>query len=92
VHLDDAQLEAGVLLRDELGRPREAVAEFERSAVDYPESTLRDDAHHGAGGDPRRPGRPRPACAALGELARRFPDSKHGLERAPSLRAKLDCH
>jgi len=92
VHLDDAQLEAGVLLRDELGRPREAVAEFERVGVDYPESTLRDDAimelaaTHAVLGDRAR------ACAALGELARRFPDSKHGLERAPSLRAKLDCH
>jgi tetratricopeptide (TPR) repeat protein len=91
VHLDDAQLEAALVLRDDLRRPREAIEELGKLPAHYPDSILRDDAlvelaaTHAALGDRAR------ACAALADLRRRHPDSRHLLERAPSLRARLGC-
>jgi tetratricopeptide (TPR) repeat protein len=91
VHLDDAQLEAALVLRDDLRRPREAIEELGKLPAHYPDSLLRDDAlvelaaTHAALGDRAR------ACAALAELGAGFPDSRHLLERAPSLRARLGC-
>src|SRR5262249_8875762 len=39
VHLDEAQLELARILRDDLGRPREAVKELQILPKDYPTST-----------------------------------------------------
>jgi tetratricopeptide (TPR) repeat protein len=90
IWLDDAQLELGKVLRDELGDRKGAAAAFRRLERDYPASTLIDDATwelartlH-AGGD--KPG----TCAALGELARRFEDSRHA-EAAKALGAEAGC-
>jgi len=77
IWLDDAQLELGKILRDDLGDLRGAVAAFRRLPSDYPASILRDDAlyelavtleqmHDHAG-----------ACAVLARLAKEFADSKY---------------
>jgi tetratricopeptide (TPR) repeat protein len=77
VWLDDAQLQLGQILRDDLHDLPGALAAFRQLPRDYPASILRDDAlyelaitieatHDHAG-----------ACQALGELARAFPDSKY---------------
>jgi tetratricopeptide (TPR) repeat protein len=77
IWLDDAQLELGKILRDELHDLPGAAAAFRRLPDDYPASILRDDALYelavtlAQGGD--RAG----ACAALARLARQFPDSKY---------------
>ena len=91
VWLDDAQLELGRVLRDDLGRPGEAIAAFARLPRDYPASVLRDDAlweravTHDRMRDPAR------ACAALTELAVRHPDSRWQLTDGPALARRLAC-
>lgn len=91
VWLDDAQLELGVVLRDDLHRPREALDALAQLPRDYPASTLRDDALWQRAltfqfmGDGER------ACATLAELARRFPDSRWELDAAPARRRALGC-
>lgn len=87
-HLPAAQLELGRILRDDLHRPGEALAAFARVEKDYPTSTLVDDALFESAATPQDPAA---ACAKLAELARRFPDSKYELERAPALAARLGC-
>ena len=76
IWLDDAQLELGRVLRDQLHDPPGAIAAFERLPKDYPASTLRDDALYelavtanAAGDSPR-------ACRAIAALRKQFPDSK----------------
>jgi tetratricopeptide (TPR) repeat protein len=91
VWLDDAQLELGRVLRDDLGRPADAVAAFARLPRDYPASVLRDDAlweravTHDRMRDPAR------ACATLTELAVRHPDSRWQLTDGPALARRLAC-
>lgn len=77
IWLDDAQLELGRVLRDDLHDAAAAAAAFRRLPRDYPASVLIDDAKwelartlHGAGD---RAG----TCAAIEELVRKFPDSRH---------------
>jgi tetratricopeptide (TPR) repeat protein len=91
MHLDDAQLELARLLRDELGRPRDALAELARLPAHYPDSVLVDDAlfetaatHAGLGDLPA-------ACRALAALRTRFPESRYEVAEAPALRARLGC-
>jgi tetratricopeptide (TPR) repeat protein len=91
VHLDDAQLELALILRDDLARPRDALAELARLEKHYPDSVLRDDALYETAVTRAALGDRAGACRALADLKRRFPDSKHGLERAPALGAKLGC-
>jgi tetratricopeptide (TPR) repeat protein len=77
IWLDDAQLQLGQILRDDLHDLPGAAAAFRQLPKDYPASILRDDAmyelavtleamHDHAG-----------ACKTLDELARAFPDSKY---------------
>jgi tetratricopeptide (TPR) repeat protein len=77
IWLDDAQLELGKILRDDLADLPGAAAAFRRLPDDYPASILRDDAlyelavtleqmHDHAG-----------ACAAVARLAKQFADSKY---------------
>jgi tetratricopeptide (TPR) repeat protein len=77
IWLDDAQLELGKILRDDLGDLPGAVAAFRRLPKDYPASILRDDAlyelavtlvkmHDTAG-----------ACDAVAQLRKEAPDSKY---------------
>lgn len=76
IWLDDAQLELGKILRDDLRDPRAAAAAFRRLPEDYPRSILRDDALYELAVT-LAPDEPAAACAARARLAREFPDSKY---------------
>lgn len=91
VWLDNAQLELGRVLRDDLGAHEQALAAFRRLPRDYPNSILVDDAAFEAAVTLAGMGRGADACAALAKLRRDWPDSKFELERAPALRAELGC-
>jgi hypothetical protein len=89
--LDDAQLETGRIYLEDLHDPKKAIAAFTLLRDDMRDSTLRDDAQfwiaraHFAAGD-------LPAtCAALGELARRFPDSRYLRKDAKVLATSAGC-
>lgn len=81
IWLDDAQLELGRVLRDDLKDLPGAIAAFERLPRDYPASILRDDAlfdlalTHQAAGDHAR------ACEAIARLIAQSPDSKYRARR-----------
>lgn len=90
IWLDDAQLELGRLLRDELGDPRAAAAELARLPRDYPSSILIDDALWERARAWHAAGDPRAACTALRELGQRFGSSKYAAP-ARELAAELSC-
>jgi len=91
VWLDDAQLELGRVLRDDLGRGADALDAFARLPRDYPASVLRDDALWERAVTLDRIGDAARACATLAELARRYPDSRWQLGDAPALARRLGC-
>jgi tetratricopeptide (TPR) repeat protein len=91
VWLDDAQLELGRILRDDLGRGEAALAAFERLPRDYPASVHKDDALWERAVTLERMGRADRACAVLAELKAGFPDSRWELEEGPKKRASLAC-
>jgi tetratricopeptide (TPR) repeat protein len=90
VWLDDAQLELGRVLRDDLGDLRGAAAAFRKLPKDYPASILKDDALYelaetlGKLGD--KPG----TCRAIAELRKQSPDSKY-IDDTSALAAELRC-
>ncbi|HUH03402.1 MAG TPA: tetratricopeptide repeat protein, partial [Kofleriaceae bacterium] len=91
IWLDDAQLELGKVLRDDMRDYPAAVRAFQTLPEHYPTSILRDDAlwelavtWHAAGDRAR-------ACATLAGLQRDWPDSRYQLEQAPALRRELAC-
>lgn len=90
IWLDDAQLELGRLLRDELADPRGAAAELARLPRDYPASILIDDSLWERALAWRAAGELAAACAALRELGRRFASSKFA-PAARELAAELRC-
>jgi len=77
IWLDDAQLELGKILRDDLGDLAGAAAAFRRLPEDYPASILRDDALYELAVTLERMHDHAGACAALTRLAREFADSKY---------------
>jgi len=77
IWLDDAQLELGKILRDELRDPAGAAAAFRRLPRDYPASILRDDALYELAVTLAGAGDRAGACAAVARLAREFADSKY---------------
>jgi hypothetical protein len=84
IWLDDAQLELGRILRDDLHDATGAATAFRRLSQDYPASILKDDALYELAVTLDRAGdRPR-ACAAVAKLARDAPESKY-LARAKEL-------
>ena len=91
VWLDNAQLELGVILRDDLDDPSAAIAALARLPKHYPASILHDDALFETALAWQRLGDSERACQVLARLARKWPDSKYEIERAPTLRTKLDC-
>ena len=91
VWLDNAQLELGRVLRDELHQPAEALAAFEQLPGDYPASILVDDALWERAVTLERMGQGKRACAVLAELHQKHPDSRWELEEAPKKRAALAC-
>ena len=91
VWLDDAALERGRILRDDLQRPKKALAAFEQLARDYPASILIDDAMFESAVTLGQLGRKERACALLRKMAKQHPDSKYQIEKAPLLAGKLSC-
>jgi TolA-binding protein len=77
IWLDDAQLELGKLLRDDLGDLPGAAAAFRRLPADYPASILRDDALYELAVTLERMRDHAGACDALARLAKQFADSKY---------------
>jgi len=77
IWLDDAQLELGKVLRDDLHDLAGAVAAFRRLPEDYPASILRDDALYELAVTLERMRDHAGACAALAGLAKQFADSKY---------------
>jgi len=77
IWLDDAQLELGKILRDDLGDMAGALAAFKQLPDDYPASILKDDAQYETAVTLERMHDHAGACAALGKLAKDDPDSKY---------------
>ncbi|HEY0989680.1 MAG TPA: tetratricopeptide repeat protein, partial [Kofleriaceae bacterium] len=77
IWLDDAQLELGKILRDDLHDLPGAVAAFRRLPLDYPASILRDDALYELAVTLERMRDHAAACATLARLATQFADSKY---------------
>ncbi|MBK7539622.1 MAG: tetratricopeptide repeat protein [Myxococcales bacterium] len=90
IWLDDAQLELGRILRDELGDPRAAAAALAQLERDYPASTLVDDALWERALALRQAQNLAAACRALRELTRRFSSSKYAA-RGRALAGELRC-
>lgn len=91
VWLDNAQLELGRVLRDDIGDNKAALREFRRLPEDYPASVLVDDAMYERAVTWNAIGRTDRACKALDRLKAKWPDSKYELEKAPALRLELGC-
>jgi tetratricopeptide (TPR) repeat protein len=80
VWLDNAQLELGRVLRDELSQPDAALAAFAQLPKDYPASTLRDDALYEIAAtlhSSNEPAKQQRGCLAWATLRKKFPDSKY---------------
>jgi hypothetical protein len=77
IWLDDAQLELGKVLRDDLHDLPGAAAAFRRLPRDYPASILRDDALYELAVTLERMRDHAAACTALAQLTARFADSKY---------------
>lgn len=91
VWLDNAQLELGIILRDDLHDPMAAISAFDRLPRDYPDSILKDDAVFETAVAWKLAGKPDRACRALAELRKKWPESKYELEKGPALRRELAC-
>jgi tetratricopeptide (TPR) repeat protein len=77
IWLDDAQLELGVVLRDDLADYPAAIAAFQRLPADYPASILKDDALYELAVTEDKAGHHDRACAALARLAKLDAESKY---------------
>jgi len=77
IWLDDAQLELGRVLRDDLGDLAGAEAAFRRLPRDYPASILKDDALYELAVTQARAGAAARACETLAQLGKQAPDSKY---------------
>ena len=77
IWLDDAQLELGKVLRDDLKDLPGAAAAFAQLPRDYPASILRDDALYELALTHERAGRHDRACATLATLRAQTPASKY---------------
>jgi tetratricopeptide (TPR) repeat protein len=90
IWLDDAQLELGKVLRDDLHDLRGAVMAFRKLPKDYPASILRDDALYELASTYATAGLREGACRAIADLRKQFPDSKY-ITEASALGAELKC-
>jgi TolA-binding protein len=77
IWLDDAQLELGKILRDNLRDPAGAAAAFRQLPKDYPESILRDDALYELAVTLEQQRDHAGACRALAAVKQLEPDSKY---------------
>jgi tetratricopeptide (TPR) repeat protein len=90
IWLDDAQLQLGQILRDELGDLPGAAAAFRQLPRDYPASILRDDALYELAVTLSRAHDAPGACDAIAKLRVLEPDSKYRA-RADALAQELAC-
>ncbi len=81
IWLDDAQLELGRVLRDDLKDLPGAIAAFEKLPRNYPASILRDDALFELAMTQHLAGDQGKACAAIAKLVAQSPDSKYRARR-----------
>ena len=91
IWLDDAQLELGRVLRDDLGDFNGALRAFQRLSADYPTSLLRDDALFEEAVTLAEMDRKPETCKTLGRLAKAWPESKYFVEKAPALAKSAQC-
>ncbi len=77
IWLDDAQLELGKVLRDDLGDLPGAMAAFRRLPTDYPASILKDDALYELAVTQDKAGDHAGACETLKKLGKQAPESKY---------------
>jgi len=77
IWLDDAQLELGRVLRDDLGDLPGAIAAFRKLPADYPASILKDDALYELAITQDKANDHAGACESLKKLANHAPDSKY---------------
>lgn len=90
IWLDDAQLELGRILRDDLADLNGAIAAFRQLPKHYPASILKDDALYELAVTLVQAGRSAEACRAIEKLRKDDPDSKY-VERAAALAADQRC-
>ena len=81
IWLDDAQLELGRVLRDDLKDLPGAIAAFEKLPKNYPASILKDDALFELAMTQHLAGDQGKACAAIAKLVAQSPDSKYRARR-----------
>jgi tetratricopeptide (TPR) repeat protein len=89
--LPKSQLTIGLILRDDLHRPADAVPELRQVAHDFPESIYLDDAQFEIAVAYDRMGDGAGVCQALAELAAKYPESKYELAQAPALARTHGC-
>ncbi len=90
IWLDDAQLELGRILRDDLADPTGAIAAFQQLPRDYPVSVLRDDALYELAVTYAKVGNAAGVCRAVADLIALEADSKYRA-RADALAAEQHC-
>jgi len=90
IWLDDAQLELGRVLRDELHDLSGAAAAFRQLPKHYPASTLKDDALYELAVTLGRANDTPGTCRAIAELKKQSPDSKY-IDDASALAAERQC-
>jgi hypothetical protein len=90
IWLDNAQLELGKVLRDDLKDLPGAIAAFRQLPKHYPASILKDDALYELAVTLAAANKPTDACRAVADLRKQSPDSKY-LDDAGALAAELKC-
>lgn len=90
IWLDDAQLELGKVLRDDLKDLSGAIAAFRKLPKDYPASILKDDALYELATTLAAAGNGKDACRAIADLRKQSPDSKY-ITDVGALGAELKC-
>ena len=90
IWLDNAQLELGKVLRDDLQDLPGAIAAFRKLPKDYPASILKDDALYELASTQAKVGDAKQACRAIADLRKQSPDSKY-IEEMAALGAELKC-
>lgn len=90
VWLDDAQLELGRVLRDDLADLPGAAAAFRKLPKDYPASILKDDALYELAETLAKLADTPGTCRAIAELKRQSPESKY-IDDTSALAAELKC-
>ncbi len=90
-YVPKSQMTIGIILRDDLGRPADAIPELRRVLRDFPESIYLDDSLYEIAVAYDRLGDAAGVCRTLVELATKYPESKYQLSQAPRLGQRHRC-